>query len=391
MIKRFLLRIAITARQNRTAIGVAAAWVVVNGVIFATVLGRSLQEAVLVALCLHRIEGSWGRLYASFTELVVFGAVASLVVADATRRYRPEATCSALAERARDHLIVIGYTNLGIRIRAMAAAAGATVVVVDDDRARVDALIRAEEPLVLGSAREPATLRAAAVARARVVVIASDDLEVAVVASNLVRAANPGCKLVVRCSDDEIGEILAKAYSARVLSTSRIAARFILGRAQKAGVRRAVVIGQNTVGRRVTGVLEGERIEVGLIPATEDPAAFERAGVRGADLIVLADDDLGKNLVRVDRLRALNPDALVMCRVFHDDSAELLTRRPFRAVVLSTSRLAAELLAAEGVLRDVGVVAPGSNGKPIVPRARTERAVAQATPEPEGTPLVRAG
>lgn len=373
MIKRFLLRIAITARQNRVALGVAVAWVVVNGLIFATLLGQPWLEAVLVALCFHRIEGSWGRLYASFTELVVFGAVASLVVADATRRYRPEATCSALAERARDHLVVIGYTNLGVRLRAMAEAAGTTVVVVDDDRSRVDALIRAEEPLVLGSPREAATLQAASVERAAVVVIAADDLEVAVVASSLVRAANPRCKLVVRCSDDEIGAILAKTYSARVLSTSRIAARFIIGRALKAGVRRAVVIGQNTVGRRVTEALEKEHVAVELVPATEDPAVFERAGARGADLIVLADDDLGKNLVRVDRLRNMNPDALLMCRVFHDDSAELLTQRPFRAVVLSTSRLAAEMLAGEGVLRDAGVTAPEKTG-PRAPRASAGRA-----------------
>ena len=92
MIKRFLLRMAITARQHRATLGVAAAWVVVNGVIFAAALRQPWQDAVLVACCVHRIEGSWGRLYASFTELVVFGAVASLVVEDATRRYRPEAT-----------------------------------------------------------------------------------------------------------------------------------------------------------------------------------------------------------------------------------------------------------------------------------------------------------
>ncbi len=362
MVKRFLLRIAITARQNRAALAVAAAWVAVNALIFGAALGRPWLDAVLVAVCVRRLDGAWGRLYGSFTELVVFGAVASLVVADATRRYRPEATCSALAARSRDHLIVIGYTNLGVRLRAMAEAAGAAVVVVDDDRARVDALIRAEEPLVLGSAREPATLQAAGVARARIVVIAADDLELAVVASSLVRAANPRCQLVVRCSDDEIGAVLAKAYSARVLSTSRIAARFILGRAQKAGVRRALVIGENNVGRRVTEALAAERIAAALVPATEDPAALERAGARGADLIVLADDDLGRNLVRVDRLRGLNPGALVICRVFHDDSAELLTRRPFRAEVLSTSRLAAEMLAAEGALRDVGVVAVAPRG-----------------------------
>ena len=59
--------------------------------------------------------------------------------------------------------------------------------------------------------------------------------------------------------------------------------------------------------------------------------------------------------MRVDRIRGLNPEALLACRVFHDDAAEILTQRPFRCLVLSTSRLAAEMLADEGILREVGV------------------------------------
>jgi hypothetical protein len=60
-----------------------------------------------------------------------------------------------------------------------------------------------------------------------------------------------------RCADDDVGQILMKAYQARVLSTSKIAARFILAQAQKAGARRAVVVGQNNVGRRVAEALGG--------------------------------------------------------------------------------------------------------------------------------------
>ena len=353
MVKRIWLRFVITARQNWAALAFASAWVVVNGLLFARTLGW--QEAILVALCLHKVEGAWGRLYESFTELVVFGAVASLIVADATRRYRPEATCAALAQNARDHLIVIGFTNLGKRVRALAVDAGATVVVVDEDRARVEALIRAEQPLALGSAREPATLKAAGVGRARIVVIAAEELEIAAVACHIIRAENPRCKLVVRCSDEEVGQTLARAYSARVLSTSRTAGRFILGHAQKAGARRAVVMGLNDVGRRVTEALSGDQIACAIIPETDDPEALRQAGVGEADLVVVADDDLGKNLVRVDRIRRENPNCMVICRIFHDDAADILAQRPFRCLVLSTSRLAAETLADEGAFREVGV------------------------------------
>src|SRR5262245_28888454 len=91
MAKRVWLRIVITARQNWAALAFTGAWLVANGLFFAAVAKLPWNEAAAVALCLHKSEGSWGRFYASFTEIVVFGAVASLILADATRRYRPEA------------------------------------------------------------------------------------------------------------------------------------------------------------------------------------------------------------------------------------------------------------------------------------------------------------
>lgn len=366
MVKHVLIRLAITAHQSRAAIAVTLAWLVANGVAFAVVLHLPWQDAALTALAVHKAGGAWGRFYATFTEVVVFGAVASMVVANATRRYRPEATARALAERARGHLVVIGYNNLGNRVRTMAVAAGASVVVVEEDAKLVEELVRAEEPVVLGSARDPITLAAASVERAAVVVIATDDLETAAVACRTVRNVNPRAVLVVRCFDDDVGQILAKAYDARALSTSKIAARFVLASAQKVGARRAVVMGRNNVGRRVTEALVGEKIACELIAETEDVAALRQAGIAEADLVVIADDDLGKNLVRVDRVRDLNPNALLVCRVFHDDAAEILTQRPFQCLVLSTSRLAAGMLADEGLLRGVGVVkSPQRAGKRV--------------------------
>lgn len=358
MIKRLFLRVAITLRQNWVALALTVVWVALNALVFALALRLSPSEAALTALCLHKHESTWGRFYTSFTELAVFGAVASMIVANVTRRYRPESTCAALAAEASDHLVVIGYTNLGKRARAIALDAGATAVVIDDDRSAVEALIRAEEPLVIGSARDRATLLAARVDRAKVVVIACDDLETAALACRAVRAENPTCKLVVRCADDDVGQILAKTYAARALSTSRVAAGYILARAQKTNPRRAVVMGKNNVGKRVSEALSAAGIMTNLVDATDDVKALADAGVAAAELLVLADDDLGKNLVRADRIRDLSPDGLLLCRVFHDDAAELLTQKPFRCVVLSTSRISAEMLIDEGIFEGIGVTKP---------------------------------
>lgn len=355
---RWWARITVAARQNRAAVGVLVLWIASFTVVLAIARRLPVGEAALAALCLHRIDGTWGRVYASFTEVMVFGAIASVVITNVTRRYRPEATCAALAGEARGHLLVIGYSNLGRRLHEMAVEAGAPVVIVEESRALVEALVASEEPLVVGSAAEDVTLEAAGARHAGAVVIATDDLETAAVACRKVRDRNPRCKLVVRCPDEDVGQALAKAYNARALSTSKAAVQFAVAHATKAGCRRALVMGTNRIGTRVAAALETERIQTTLIPETEDPDALLRAGLGEADLVVIADDDLGKNLVRVDRVRDVNANALVLCRVFHEEAAQILTNKPFRCVLLSSSRLAATTLAAEGLLRGVGISRP---------------------------------
>lgn len=355
--KRIWIRIAVSVRQNAAALAFVVAWILINFAVFRYAFDAAFSDAALLALCIQKESGAWNRFYTSFTEIVVFGVLASMIMANVTRRYRPEATCAALAERAQDHIVVIGYTNLGKRIRALADEAGATAVVVDEDRALVDDLIRTEAPLVLGSARAESTLDHAQIEHAKVIVVATDDMETAVVACRLIRAKNPKGKLVVRCADDDVGQIVGKAYSARVLSTSKVAAKFILAKAQKAGVRKAVIVGRNNLGKRLLESLGAEGITGELIEETESVDVLRKAGVESTDLVVIADDDLGKNLVRVDRIRDLNTHCLIVCRVFHDDAAEILTQNPFRCAILSTSRLAAEQLVEEGIFSELGIVA----------------------------------
>jgi Trk K+ transport system NAD-binding subunit len=276
-------------------------------------------------------------------------------VTNVTRRYRPEETSRALASRASGHVVVIGFTNLGKRVHELVSHAGKPVVVVDEDAAAVAELVREEAPVVVGSPRDRAVLEDASVARAKVIVIATDDLEAAAVACRLVRELNAACELVVRCRDDDVGALLARTYRARAVSTSRLAAQFILGVAQKVRAKAVLVMGKNAVGERVAEALAHKRVPHTHVDVTEDPAALAAAGVAQADLVVICDDDLGKNLIRVDRVRDVNTRARVVCRAFHEDAAEILRRPPFECLVLSTSRHAAASLAKAGVFRELGI------------------------------------
>jgi Trk K+ transport system NAD-binding subunit len=355
---KLLIRTKLAFRQNRAAIAFVVMWLVANTALFAKVLSLSPFDAALVAVCIAKMPGGLIGAYQGFTEVVVFGLVASVVASNVTSKYQPATTCRALAEAARDHIVVIGHTNLGERIVEMAQAAGRVAVVVDDKDERVAALIREEEPLVIGAPRDPHALEAAGVAHAKVVVIADDDLENAAVACRLVRERNAECELVVRCADADVADVLARTYRAKAISTSRLAATFIQAHALKLRAKNVIVFGANEVGERATAALIEKRIPVKYFASTSDPQALAGAGVAEADLIVLCEDDLGDNLIRVDRIRDLNKRTRIVCRAFHEDAAEILTRPPFECTVLSTSRNAAESLARAGVFRDIGIDGP---------------------------------
>ena len=352
---RFGVRAGLALRQNRAALLFIVFWLLANYVVFVRSFGLSRTAAALVALCVSKASGGWPSVYQSFTEVVVFGVIASVVVTNVTRKYRPEQTCLALAQRSSGHVVVIGWTNLGRRVADLVTGAGRPVVIVEENASLVAALVNEEHPLVIGSAQERGVLEDAAVRSAKIVVIATDDLETAAVASRLVREVNATCELIIRCPDDDVGAVLAKTYRARSVSTSRLAASFIQGQAVKARARAVVVLGRNNVGERVIEALAEKRIPYSFADVTEDVGKLEAAGVAEADMVIVCDDDLGKNLVRVDRIRDLNKRTRIICRAFHDEAAEVLGRPPFDCVVISTSKYASEALARAGAFREVGI------------------------------------
>lgn len=354
-VNRLWVRAGLALRQNRLALLFVFMWLAVNFAVLVRSVGMKEIDALLITFCVTKASGGWTGFYQSFTEVFVFGLVASMVVTNVTRKYRPEETCRALAARSSGHVVVVGWTNLGRRIADLVNDAGRQVVIVEENPALVTALVQEERPLVIGSGQERVVLESAAVRDAKVVVIATDDLETAAVASRLVREMNASCELIVRCSDDDVGAVLAKTYRARAVSTSRLAASFIQGQALKARARAVVVMGKNNVGDRVADALAEKRIPYSFIDVTDDPAKLAAAGVAESDMVVICDDDLGKNLIRVDRIRDLSKRTRVICRAFHDDAAEVLSRAPFDCTVLSTSKYASESLARSGAFREVGI------------------------------------
>ena len=77
VLKRTWIRVAVTVRQSKGVVIATLAWLVVNAVLFAILFKNSWPEAALLALCIRKTEGAWGRFYTSFTEVVRTSEMAS--------------------------------------------------------------------------------------------------------------------------------------------------------------------------------------------------------------------------------------------------------------------------------------------------------------------------
>jgi Trk K+ transport system NAD-binding subunit len=367
-----LARARLVLLQNRWALGALAFFYAVSFCGFLAE-GHRARSAALLLVYATKESTTWGTFYFNVSDMVVFGAIAGVLFGEAGRKYKPEEAARLLARRARNHVIIVGYTHLAARLRDVLLARGVPVVVVEPDLAKVDALVRESEPVVVATGRAPEDLIAAGVRHAKMVIAAMEEIDSASIVASNVRSENRACALLVRCYDDDVGAVLAKTYAARVVSTSRMAAEHVAKLAEKIGARACVVIGAKNLGVRIAATLkargapfvavdpsraalddlaEDDRVVCG---APTDPEVLAKAQIERADLVVLTDDDLGTNMIVADRVRDVNKTCKIVCRAYHDDVGVMLARSPFSCDVISTSRHAVRMLTDAGALASVGV------------------------------------
>ena len=124
------------------------------------------------------------------------------------RRLNERGWSEIMAESSSDHVIVVGLGKLGYRSYTLLRRLGENCVVVEKNLANafLEEVRRDGTPLLVGDARSDDLLRAANVARARSIIVATNDdlanLEVALDA----RRMNPGIRVVLRLFDQDMAD-----------------------------------------------------------------------------------------------------------------------------------------------------------------------------------------
>ncbi|HMI54238.1 MAG TPA: NAD(P)-binding protein [Candidatus Saccharimonadales bacterium] len=226
----FWIRLVIFLRQSRWGFALLAIWFALGTVTFHYCQHLSFRDSLLSAFYLRVEPGSLSVLYSFWGQCVLFGIVISIFFLQALQRYNPQEGCRMLASEMKDHVIIIGHSHLGARIVAHLRASARPYVLVDKDPAVVDDLVRGGEPVIVDNAKQESTLVDAGIAHATHVIVASNNIETALLVTKRARDRNKKVTIVVRCYLDEFTEILESLGADEVISSSKSAFKEISGK-----------------------------------------------------------------------------------------------------------------------------------------------------------------
>jgi len=362
-----MIKTAILIKQNSLAFGILLLWFSINYFIFLSLTNWNSLAALQYLFYFGELSTNpYGYFYPTMSGFLIFGLILTLITVELYRKYHPLQTCLALARHMSDHAIIIGFSHLGQRIREYLLNHDKKVVIIEEDERLVKYLIEREEPIVPKRPLQMHVLEEANVKDAKLVVCTRNDLELLVVTTNLIRDVNKTCKIVVRCFDDSLAQLLEKQLDCSAISTSKYASEIIIREIEKLAPHYILIIGCTNTTRRLLPALKKRQISYAIIEKNreevldlvdeepfiigdgKDPDILKEGKAPKANLIIVMIDQVEEVLLIADSIRSINAHCNLICRFYHEELAEILEKPPFNAFVLSTSKHTLEKLIEEG-------------------------------------------
>lgn len=156
-----------------------------------------------------------------WSQGIVFGVVFTFLFQNIISKHNPERGCRMIAKEIQSHTIVIGYSHLCERLIKYFKEKNIPYCLIEKDKEKIDELLRQGDPIVVDDAKELDALTDANISKAKTVIIASNNLETALIVTKKSREHNKNCRIIARCFQDEFSEIIESLGATDVVSTSK--------------------------------------------------------------------------------------------------------------------------------------------------------------------------
>jgi len=222
MNKRYLIKkTKIILRDNRTLLFFFFFWFLCGFLVYFCVLKLDFSQALRASFFFKRIENDFSSAYGMWSQAIVFGIIFSFLMQNIFAKYNPERGCRMMAKDLQDHIIVIGFSHFGERLVNYYKEKQIPYCLIEKDKDKIDELLCLGEPVIIDDAKEADALNDANISKAKAVIIASNNLETALIVTKRARDCNKDCLIITRCFQDEFAEILESLGANEVISSSK--------------------------------------------------------------------------------------------------------------------------------------------------------------------------
>lgn len=215
------LRLRASLYRVRWILAFLAVWLIAALLAYRSLGRLDWTDALLSALYFEVQPGIYSQAYAFWGQSILFGVVGAVLVRETMENHAER--CRTMAGYVKDHTIIVGYTHVGKRLVEHCIKHRLPYVLLEKRAEAVDDLLRAGEPVIVDDARSKDALPAANIKEAKRLIIASDNIETALIVTKVAHDLNPSCVIASRCAIDELVGVLEKLGAQHVYSTSMAA------------------------------------------------------------------------------------------------------------------------------------------------------------------------
>jgi len=178
----------------------------------------------------------------------------------------------AVAATFSDHVIVCGLGHLGLRVVRELVKLDESIVVIERnaESPRFAEVRGYDAPILIGDARQPDILKKAGLAKARAVVICTNDDLVNLQMASRIREMNQSVRIVMRMFDDEFARNMAENFNlSAVMSASLLAAPAFAGAASGAEIIQTFAVAERVLVMGRIRVQAGSKLHGAVIADVE--------------------------------------------------------------------------------------------------------------------------
>ncbi len=300
-----------------------------------------LQAAFFIQTDLVKTDPIAG-LYTMIGSVVIMQGILALVFSRIEQAYNPAKTARVLANKMKNHVVVLGYGHFGKAIYKIFKEAGHAIAVIEKNENEVKELIEDGGAVIVGDSSDPNVLAEANVKHAHDVLQTFNDIRTSLIVAHLLYKINPKCEFHTRCKDDKLNKVLmdlhAKPFSTSEWMTAKLRENL------PPATEPAVLVGYNNISARFIKLFKEEKRKFILIDDNQkaiaelhalDPDIQIIQGVLTAKAtlaaveymrlaIICIDNREDESLLIVREMLAINPKLIVYTRMYDEALVELI-------------------------------------------------------------------